>query len=466
MRLLIAAFSVLSLAAAPAGASSAPGAARELITQKHALQLLVMRPRGVEQLAEGGLDATARESIVAIARREALGLARLRRGAERDAELFESLSGAPAVPEVAGVEAWNEAVTTLGEAAWEELRATLNAGELEELCAWVEAGFARERELARRRGMGEIAGRQRAGGAPPAGGQALTYTVFATQYLAETEYEVALPDWKIKFANRDWSHEAGYERNDYKVKLVRGGYTVPQVIVWDVGPYNIDDNYWNPAGGSPRPRRLFVDLPQGMPEAQAAYYDNYNGGKDQYGRTVVVPTALDLAPAVAADLGLGYLQNDWITVTYLWEEEGGGGALVVDDSSSDCIFVGPSEWWWEVFGLGNNGQMHYTWNIPAGYDNAAAWTFHPTQSGQYELEVFVPNNYATTGGARYYLNVGSGWQGPIGQVNQAAYYDQWVSLGVHWLPAALCRLAVIDGTGEPEGSTMVGVDAARATPAW
>ena len=54
MRLLIAAFSVLSLAAVPAGASSAPGAARALITQKHALQLLVMRPRGVEQTSAPG----------------------------------------------------------------------------------------------------------------------------------------------------------------------------------------------------------------------------------------------------------------------------------------------------------------------------------------------------------------------------------------------------------------------------
>jgi len=37
----------------------------------------------------------------------------------------------------------------------------------------------------------------------------------------------------------------------------------------------IDDNYW--AGPkSPRPRRMFTDLPVGMPEAQAAFQNGYN----------------------------------------------------------------------------------------------------------------------------------------------------------------------------------------------
>jgi hypothetical protein len=456
--ILLATLLSLGSVAALNGASFCNLSGEELIVRKHALQLLVMRPDGVTRLAEVGLPTAAQESVVAAARREAEGLARLRwetRDVGTEDLLLEGRS--PDAARMALVGAWNDGVAGLGDEVWEELRDALAIEDVERLVAWVEDEFVRER------GRADALGRR--SGVPPVRGEALTYTVFATQYLAETNYEVALPDWKIKFANRDWSHEAGYERNDYQVRLVRGGYTVPQVIVWDVGPYNIDDNYWNAAGGSPRPRRLFTDLPQGMPEAQAAYYDNYNGGLDQYGRVVVVPTALDLAPAVAADLGLAYLENDWITVTYLWEEEG-GGAIVVDDSSSDCIFVGPSQYWWEVFGLGNNGQMHYTWNIPAGYDNAAAWTFRPAQSGQYELAVFIPNNYATTRSARYYLNVGSGWQGPVGTVDQAACYDEWVGLGVHWLPSAVCRLAVIDGTGEPEGTTMVGVDAARAVPTW
>ena len=41
-----------------------------------------------------------------------------------------------------------------------------------------------------------------------------------------------------------------------------------------------------------------------MPEAQAAYQNGYNGGKDQYGRTVLNPGGCDLSIQVAADIGL------------------------------------------------------------------------------------------------------------------------------------------------------------------
>jgi hypothetical protein len=44
--------------------------------------------------------------------------------------------------------------------------------------------------------------------------------------------------------------------------------------VWDVGPWNTTDDYWNPAGT----RQSWTDLPQGLPRAQAAYEDDYNAG--------------------------------------------------------------------------------------------------------------------------------------------------------------------------------------------
>ncbi len=290
-------------------------------------------------------------------------------------------------------------------------------------------------------------------------GRRLTYTVFATQYFGETSYEAALPDQYVKFANRDWAHYPGYEGDDYSVKLERSGWTVSSVIVWDVGPWNIDDNYWNPATGHPRPRRLFTDLPQGTPEAQAAYYNGYNNGLDQFGRTVTVPTALDMTPDLAADLGLGYLQNDWITVTYLWEQ-GGGVEVVIDDSDPECTFHGPSQYWWEVSGYGMNNQMHYTYNIVSGWTNAATWVFDAPSAGTYEIAVFIPRNHATATSARYYLNRGTIWYGPR-SINQNTYYDEWVVLGNCWLRQGSNWVAVIDGTGEPAGSTKVGVDAAR-----
>ena len=163
----------------------------------------------------------------------------------------------------------------------------------------------------------------------------LTYTVYGTQYVANTDYEVAIPDWAVKFANLGWGNEPGYHGNNYEVTMERSGY-VNTVWVGDCGPWNIDDNFWNPASG-PRPRRMFTDLPQGYPESEAAYYDGYNGGLDQYGRTVTNAAAIDQSLDVATAMGLAYLQNDWITVTYLWEctEDDDGDGYTVDDGDCD-----------------------------------------------------------------------------------------------------------------------------------
>ncbi|MFI5757262.1 hypothetical protein [Streptomyces sp. NPDC051569] len=82
--------------------------------------------------------------------------------------------------------------------------------------------------------------------------------------------------------------------------------------VWDVGPWNIHDDYWNPSAT----RESFKDLAQGKPEAQAAYENGYNGGLDGSGRRVANPAGIDLADGTFANIGLS--DNGWVTVTYLW----------------------------------------------------------------------------------------------------------------------------------------------------
>ncbi|MEU6736334.1 hypothetical protein ABZ929_24635 [Streptomyces physcomitrii] len=82
--------------------------------------------------------------------------------------------------------------------------------------------------------------------------------------------------------------------------------------VWDVGPWNTRDDYWNPSAE----RESFQDLAQGMPESQAAYETGYNGGKDGSGRTVLNPAGIDLADGTFYNIGLN--DNGWVTVTYLW----------------------------------------------------------------------------------------------------------------------------------------------------
>jgi len=147
--------------------------------------------------------------------------------------------------------------------------------------------------------------------------------VFATQYNGHTSSEVALPDKYVKFANIGWWDDIPsairprYSNPPYTVNVYYDvtGKSVLNVKVLDAGPWNIDDNYWDSANGS-NPRRLFRDLPLGEPEAQAAYQQGYNGGKDQFGRTVSNPAGIDLTPYIASRLGLGYMQNDWIWVNF------------------------------------------------------------------------------------------------------------------------------------------------------
>ncbi|UCH60718.1 MAG: LysM peptidoglycan-binding domain-containing protein [Anaerolineales bacterium] len=147
-----------------------------------------------------------------------------------------------------------------------------------------------------------------------------TFQVFATRYDSGGSYTVALPDQCLKFAN------AGYHLCDDDGYQVGQGYSVfisyqksTAATVLEAGPWNVDDNYWATTR-DPQPRRMFADLPLGMPEAQAAYFDGYNGGKDQYGRKVIAPFGIDLARQVSIDIGLEPGKNDWIDVSFLWTE--------------------------------------------------------------------------------------------------------------------------------------------------
>ncbi len=48
----------------------------------------------------------------------------------------------------------------------------------------------------------------------------------------------------------------------------------------------------------------------------SAYYNNYNGIKDEFGSKVLNPAGIDLTPAVAARIGLGQYQNGRTAYTY------------------------------------------------------------------------------------------------------------------------------------------------------
>jgi hypothetical protein len=119
------------------------------------------------------------------------------------------------------------------------------------------------------------------------------FRVFATQYRGHTRYELALPHRKLK------------SRGGYKIRIRNGRHRI-RVPLKEVGPWNVHDNYWD------RRRDMWKDLPRGLPEAQAAYYNNYNKGRDEFGRKVLNPAGVDLTLRAARKLGLRKYQNAWV----------------------------------------------------------------------------------------------------------------------------------------------------------
>jgi hypothetical protein len=114
--------------------------------------------------------------------------------------------------------------------------------------------------------------------------------VWATYYDGYTRYEVALPHQRVKFD--------GGRR--VRITAVGKG-TRTRAPVKEVGPWNTRDNYWQ-AG---KDRDMWSSLPRCLPEAEAAFYDNYNHGEDQFGREVLNPAGFDMTLAVARSLNVG-----------------------------------------------------------------------------------------------------------------------------------------------------------------
>ena len=234
-----------------------------------------------------------------------------------------------------------------------------------------------------------------AGSANPPG--FATYRVYGTQYAPNTpgSVEVAVPDKCAKFAAlqnqtvlNQFGCPAGYRLDlDYRVVVTRDSCQSATIPVKEVGPWNVDDNYW--AGpGSTRPRRRFTDLPRGVPEAQAAFYNGYNtvpncvslatgkpGDADQFGRCVLNPAGIDLSIEAAKALSLGNLENAWVTVSFLWEPLDTTITVGHSGKNLDINYVSL-----------DRGAQAIQW--PANGGRNQAWRFVPTATaGVYNIQV-------------------------------------------------------------------------------
>ncbi|MGH3846452.1 MAG: hypothetical protein ACRDS0_34315, partial [Pseudonocardiaceae bacterium] len=139
----------------------------------------------------------------------------------------------------------------------------------------------------------------------PAQGRALTYPVYATRggrpvggrtanghVTQPSDHFVALPSRRALSPN-------GSHRYSVRVGNPRTGRS-EVAPVWDIGPWNSNDDYWNPSSQ----REAWQDVPQGTPQAQAAHQDGYHGGRDGSGRHVTNPAGIDLADGTFAAIGM------------------------------------------------------------------------------------------------------------------------------------------------------------------
>jgi hypothetical protein len=203
--------------------------------------------------------------------------------------------------------------------------------------------------------------------------------------------------------------------------------------VWDVGPWNTKDDYWNPSSI----REMWKDLPQGKPQAQAAYQDGYNGGLDQFGRRPSNPAGIDIADG-SFWLDLGLTNNDWIEVTYLWTNGGGTTGFIVDNNnanndSTKARFSPVGTWT-----VGANTGYHatdYVYANTQAISQPAVFEFYLAAAGSKTIDAWwvAGSNRSTT--APFIITNASGTNLATVSVNQQINGSQWYTLGTWNFPA-------------------------------
>lgn len=213
-----------------------------------------------------GLDAGEMEGVLAAVRAENAALARVRAGGT-------TVSAAD----------YNERVGEVVAETKKGIEAPIPEDERVRLARWMDARFAREGREAAASSVVE-------GGFMATRARAIRCKVFATYYGARTRDEVALPHRSLQ----------GRERHRrIRIWPVYGGRRA-KAFVKDTGPWNTRDNYWQ----SRRERSKWRKLPRCVPQAQAAYFRNFNRGRDENGRVVTNPAGIDITLGVAGRMGI------------------------------------------------------------------------------------------------------------------------------------------------------------------
>jgi hypothetical protein len=262
--------------------------------EKPVLSFILSEQQNVEELkADFGLSDGEVEAVLAAIRKENRALAREYGQSEQIVASNKELPKEEIAGKIAASD-YDETVVSAVEETKDGISALLPEAERDRLAAWVDEHWRQEVAEASEDDSGRVVESK--------GRRTLVCDrIFATQYNGYTRFEAALPHRGLKFGDRP------------EVPIKRGKRSI-RPRVKEVGPWNTYDNYWR----SGNDRDMWRNLARCKPEAQAAYYNDYNNGKDEFGRKVLNPAGVDLTPAAARRLGLDRYQNAWVAVRFPW----------------------------------------------------------------------------------------------------------------------------------------------------
>jgi hypothetical protein len=248
----------------------------------------------------------------------------------------------------------------------------------------------------------------------------ITYRVYATReglvggtcangHIIQTrDHFCALPSRKALNANGAYTYTV-------RISNPSNGKVANNVPQWDVGPWNTKDDYWN------APREWNTGLTKGLPEAQAAYQNGFNGGKDGSGRTVLNPAGIDLADGTFWD-DLGMINNGWVDVTYNWVSTSTGTAI--DNAATG--FAASANWTTGTSSTDKYGT-NYRYRSTAAISDVATFTISLGTSKSYNVAAWWPQGANRSATASYSVSHAGGTA--TVQVNQQINGGRWNSLG-------------------------------------
>ena len=206
--------------------------------------------------------------------------------------------------------------------------------------------------------------------------------------------------------------------------------------VWDVGPWNTKDDYWNASSV----REMWKTLPQGKPEAQAAYQDGFNGGLDQFGRRPANPAGIDIADgSFWTDLGMS--NNDWVDVTYLWTTGGGTPAtgIIIDNhnaaNDSTKGYIELTGTWTAATSTAGYYGSNYLYASTAAVSEPATFWFYLPAAASKTIDARWTAGTNRSAAAPYIIKNASGTTLATVNVNQQINGGQWNALGTWSFPA-------------------------------